>query len=268
MFEVISETECCLCGSPHNLTGEHKIKASALRRIFGKDAMVIGHFDGTSQPRLAQGPKSSALHFNARLCGDCNASDTQPADREFDRFHERVAARFASHPDADTERLFPVENYPDDAPETLNVFRYFAKLLSCQIANSGGPRLPTLAAFALGQIDFNPVKLKIRADPTYKIMTKFSDELSAFAAHGGLVVNHSRSTGELSGFHSTLTLGSIQYAYWIEFNGPVSWDLQVADPRFFAHTRDAFRKGIETPLSDWERDKLGFPPEEPLDGGT
>lgn len=261
MFEAISGAECCLCGSPENLTGEHKIKASALRRIFGKEAMVIGHFDGASAPRLAQGPKSNALHFDARLCGDCNAADTQPADREFDRFHEHVAARFAAaDSEADTEQLFPVEHYPEGSQEALNVFRYFAKLLSCQIANCGGPRLPTVAAFALGRIDFNPIKLLIKADSTYQDFTQVSEELSAFAGHGGLVMNHSRSSGELTGFHSTLTLGPIQYVYWVEFNGSVSADLEASDPQFFAFTREAFREGLETPLSDHQRRKLGFPP--------
>jgi hypothetical protein len=262
MFEAISDAECCLCGSPDNLSGEHKIKASILRNIFGKEAMVIGHFDGASEPRLAQGPKSRALHFNAPLCGDCNAANTQPADRAFARFHEHVAGKFAAAPEAeaDTERLFPVEQYPDGSPETLNVYRYFAKLLTCQIADCGGPRLPLLAAFALGRIDFNPIRLKIKADPTYQDFTQVSEELSAFAGHGGLVVDHSRSSGELSGFHSTLTLGPIQYVYWMEFNGPVTADLKAADPQFFALTREAFRKGLETPLSDHERRKLGFPP--------
>ena len=142
----------------------------------------------------------------------------------------------------------------------MNVYRYFAKLLTCQIADCGGPRLPLLAAFALGRIDLNPIKLMIKADPTYQDFTQVSEELSAFAGHGGLVVDHSRSTGELRGFHSTLTLGPIQYVYWIEFNGPVTTDLAAADPKFFAFTREAFHKGLETPLSDHERRKLGFPP--------
>lgn len=45
-FEPYQEGRCCLCGSDDSLTGEHKIKASALRKIFGKDSMVIGNFDG------------------------------------------------------------------------------------------------------------------------------------------------------------------------------------------------------------------------------
>jgi len=255
MFQAIPAEECCLCGSPEKLTGEHKIKASALRRIFGNEAMVIGHFDGTSEPRLAQGPKSRALHFDARLCGNCNSAETQPADREFDRFHEHVSERFERDPNA--ENFFPVSSYPDGSPETLNVFRYFAKLLTCQIAHGGGPRLPTVAAFALGMIDFNSIKLNVRADPTYCDYTRLSGDYLGFAGHGGLVVNHTRS-GELSGFHSTLTLGPIQYVYWVEFNCSVSADLEAADPKYFSRMQDIFRKAVENPMSDQDRRKLGF----------
>jgi hypothetical protein len=71
-FEPYQAEGCCLCGSRESLTGEHKIKASALRKIFGKNAMTIGHFDGHSIPRSAQGPKSSAFHFSSRMCSSCN----------------------------------------------------------------------------------------------------------------------------------------------------------------------------------------------------
>lgn len=255
MFEAITREECCLCGSTENLTGEHKIKASALREIFGRDAMVIGHFDGASAPRLAQGPKSSVLHFGVRLCGDCNSTRTQPADRAFDGFKQRAAEKLASDPGA--ESVFPEESYPEGASETLNVFRYFAKLLCCQIADSNGPRLPVVAAFALGLIDFNPIKLWVKADPTYHDYTGLTGDDSGFAGHGGLAVEHTRD-GQLTSLRSTLTLGPVQYVYWIEFNGTVQAELEQADPAFFAFTQQAFRDALESPMPDHERRKLGF----------
>lgn len=255
MFEAVTRAECCLCGSTENLTGEHKIKASALREIFGRDAMVIGHFDGTSEPRLAQGPKSSALHFAARMCGDCNAARTQRADRAFDRFKQQAAAKLVNAPEA--ESLFPTESFPDGTPETLNVFRYFAKLLCCQIADINGPRLPLVAAFALGETDFNPIKLWVRADPTYQDYTSLSGDFSGFAGHGGLTIEHDRA-GTLTSFRSTLTLGPVQYVYWVEFNGPVEAELEEADPAFFASTQNAFKMALETPMPEHQRRKLGF----------
>ncbi|HHT7520271.1 TPA: hypothetical protein ACT1UU_003971, partial [Klebsiella oxytoca] len=80
-FKSYQTEGCCLCGSSGSLTGEHKIKASALRKIFGSNAMVIGDFDDGGILRTAQGPKSKAFHFSARMCSLCNGSRTQPADQ-------------------------------------------------------------------------------------------------------------------------------------------------------------------------------------------
>src|SRR3546814_5346604 len=91
-FDPYQAEGCCVCGAGEALTGEHKIKASALREIFGRDAMTIGNFDDESIRRLAQGPKSRAFHFSARMCGACNGSRTQAADHEFDRFHALVSS--------------------------------------------------------------------------------------------------------------------------------------------------------------------------------
>lgn len=250
-FAAIDQAECCLCGSTEKLTGEHKIKASALRRIFGRNPMMIGHFDGDSEPKLAQGPKSSNLHFKARLCEKCNTARTKPADLEFDRFHELIVKRWDGTVQP-TERI-PADIYPEGSVQALNVFRYFAKLLSCQIAEIQGPRLIPLAAFAIGQSDHNLVRLAIKADSTYLDVTALSEDLSDFAGHGGLTVTHSKDE-ILEGFHSSLTLGPVQYVYRVEFGPIVADDLKRIDPRFAALCREA----LDHPLSAHERQQLGF----------
>jgi len=80
-----------LCGSIGELTGEHKVKASAIRSQFKTEKMVIGvSGDAERKFRPAQGPKSKEFHFESRICKQCNNRRTQPADREFDQFHSRV----------------------------------------------------------------------------------------------------------------------------------------------------------------------------------
>lgn len=255
MFKAVKADECCLCGSTENLTGEHKIKAAALRDIFGSEKMLIGHFDGTSEPKVAQGPKSKNLHFQSKLCSDCNSTTTQPADRAFDRLHKSVSTRFAI--DQNPYTLFPDDELPVGSPDYLNVFRYFAKLLVCQMVDAGGPSLPYVAAFATGLHDRNIIKLKIQADLTYQDINTASPDFGAFAGHGGLVVDHSKS-GELKGFHSTLTLGPIQYVYFIEFNGSVLDQFKEEAPEFYTFTRRAFEDALINPMSDHQRRKLGL----------
>lgn len=48
-FESIVPLTCCLCGANGQLTGEHKLKAAALREEFGDMPPVIGPYDGTAK---------------------------------------------------------------------------------------------------------------------------------------------------------------------------------------------------------------------------
>jgi hypothetical protein len=90
-FAPHGPNSCCLCGSTENLTGEHKVKRTALSQEFGSATMAIGVAgDEKSKLRYAQSPKSKAFHFEAKLCARCNGTRTQPADREFDRVHMRA----------------------------------------------------------------------------------------------------------------------------------------------------------------------------------
>jgi hypothetical protein len=68
-FAPHGPNSCCLCGSTENLTGEHKVKRTALSQEFGSATMAIGVAgDEKSKLRYAQSPKSKAFHFEAKLC--------------------------------------------------------------------------------------------------------------------------------------------------------------------------------------------------------
>ncbi|MGN9403807.1 hypothetical protein [Pseudomonas syringae] len=200
-FERYQKESCCLCGEGGLLTGEHKIKASALRKIFGNDAMFIGHFDGESTPLSAQGPKSRAFHFSARMCSLCNGARTQGADREFDRFHA-LAVSFLKG-GQDPSSAFSLPRYAVGTEAYLNVFRYFSKLLCCHIAESCGPRPLEACEFAIGNKGRNIISLQIDADPTYEALRKKFGQ-HRFAGHGGLLVPFDSETGNPSGFRETL----------------------------------------------------------------
>ena len=213
-FEPYNADCCCMCGSSASLTGEHKIKASALRTIFGRDAMVIGSFDGKSTLRPAQGPKSRAFHFSARLCASCNSTRTQAPDREFDEFHALVSASLSEG--QDPLSVFCLPQYAIGSGEYLDVFRYFAKLLCCHVAESCGPRPLALSEFAVGNVHRNPVFLHIDADPTYATFRETFGE-HRYAAHGGLVVPVDANTQLPTSFRSSMTLGAVRYIFWVNF---------------------------------------------------
>jgi hypothetical protein len=254
-FEPFSAERCCLCGSTESLTGEHKIKASALRAIFRDEPMMIGHFDGESEPRHAQGPRSRAFHFSARLCGVCNSELTQAADKEFDRFHGEALNRLKAGDDP--ARALSLERYSVGSESYLNLFRYFAKLMMCQIGESEGPRALQIGSFAIGKSAFNPIKLYIDADPKYIQFSSLIEELK-YAAHGGLVVKFSKDTELPTGFHSSLTLGPLRYVYFVEFGPLIGLALKMFHQDFFAKCDAAFRIALANPIPDSQLKELGL----------
>lgn len=254
-FEPYQTDRCCLCGSPESLTGEHKVKASALRKIFGRESMVIGSFDGTSIPRSAQGPKSQAFHFSARICASCNSSSTQAPDHEFDRFHALVSDLVSQG--KPPESVFNLPQYDLSSTQYLNVFRYFAKLLCCHVAESSGPRALAVSEFALGRACRNTVCLYIDADPTYEVFHERFGE-HKFAAHGGLIVPVDSKTQLPTSFRSSLTLGAVRYIFWVRFGALAGLALQLFHRPFFEKCDAAYREALRNPLSDDERRRLGI----------
>jgi hypothetical protein len=254
-FEPFSADLCCLCGALSPQSGEHKIKAAALRRIFGSDSMVIGTLESEKPLRLAQGPKSREFHFSAPLCGRCNNATTQPADKAFDRFSEAVARALAAGDDPAS--VFDLKRYAVGSLEYLNVFRYFAKLLSCHLAESGGPRSLQVTQFAIGQNDDNKVRLHIDPDPTY---SDFAGEFGVhqYAAHGGLVVTTNPATGLINSFRTSLTLGPVRYLFWVEFGATVALALRLFHKPFSDKCVAAYCAALQDPMNAHLRRKPGI----------
>lgn len=159
-FRVLNKAQCFLCDARGELTGEHKIKASAIRSEFGFEKMVIGHFgEPNGKIRHVQGPKSKNLHFDAKVCRTCNSARTQAADREFDNFH-RIAREILDTGGKPSD-MFCDDRYKVGSQPYLNTFRYFAKLLCCHIAEVNGPVPLHIARFAIGQANQNCVWLAV-----------------------------------------------------------------------------------------------------------
>lgn len=254
-FEPYQAESCCLCGAGELLTGEHKIKASALRKIFGKDAMVIGNFDGESILRPAQGPKSRAFHFSSRMCSLCNGSRTQAADHEFDRFHTLVSTFLSEG--RESSLVFSLPQYASGSEAYLTVFRYFSKLLCCHVAESCGPRPLEACTFAIGRAKRNIVFLHIDEDPNYQANRNTLGE-HQFAAHGGLIVPCDSKTQNPTGFRSSISLGAVRYIFWVRFGPMLGIALRVFHYEFWRKCEAAYQYALKNPLSDEQRHRLGI----------
>lgn len=203
---------------------------------------MIGRFDKASLPKRAQGPKSRALHFAARLCADCNGARTQQPDREFDRFKALVSVAMAQG--RSPESIFHSPKYEIGSDAYLNIFRYFAKLLCCQVAESGGPRPLPLSEFAVGNEDRNPVFLHIDQDPMYGAYRELSGD-DRFAGHGGLLVPMDAESMLPTGFQSTLSLGSIRYSFSVRYERAVGLELLTFHHEFWCKCRQAYLEALK-----------------------
>ncbi|MDP1631478.1 MAG: hypothetical protein Q8L66_08675 [Caulobacter sp.] len=254
-FAPYDPSVCCLCGSSEGLTGEHKVKASALRSEFGNESMVIGRVGESEVLRAAQGPKSKSFHFSTRVCGACNNRNTQKADLEFDRFNTSARALWASGKRPRVALDEP--RYAIGSAPYLNLFRYFAKLLCCHLAEVGAPRSLILGRFAVGRSSRNCVWLAVDEDWTFK---QASAEIGPhqYAAHGGLVVYGHVRTGEPRAFHSTLTIGAVRYVFYWQLNWLNRLEIKMAHPDFYHWCRGKVEEAKLMPLSETEKLVLGL----------
>jgi hypothetical protein len=206
--------------------------------------MVIGRFDDEGEkPRSVQGPKSKELHFESRVCRNCNSKKTQKADREFDCFHQKCREYFEAG--RDLKEVFELPEYAKDSAGYLNIFRYFAKILCCHIAEAQGPRPVHLSQFAISDFEFNFVWLNIGPDPTY---AAFSKELGVhqYAAHGGLAILGDRKSSRATGFQSTLTIGPIMYTFSTRLIWPQEIELMIFHRAFYSMLREKIRETAES----------------------
>jgi hypothetical protein len=252
-------SQCCLCGSSEALSGEHKIKASALRTEFGKQGMVIGR---PGEPyRHAQSPKSKAFHFAARVCEDCNNARTQQADIAFDEFHSQASLLLKCGLDP-AGVIHDPRFSPSGGHLHLNVFRYFAKLMCCHLAEMSAPFYGAIADFAIGISDANFVLLRIDADVAYRRIQEGLSSTS-YAAHGGLIITGDELSHAPTSFYSTLTIGPVRYCYQIRFNELGQLLLSIEHPSFYDWCKRKVRDAIENPISDEDREILGLSPKTP-----
>lgn len=251
-----SPNHCCLCGgSGAKLTGEHKIKASALKKQFGKADLLVGVSGSSEKMKAAQSTNSKHLKFRASLCEDCNSSRTQEPDREFDRFHELALSKLSSNEDPASTFLLP--QYDEDSDAYLNVFRYFAKLLCCHVAAVDGPTPVAIAKFAIGESAPNRIRLELKRDPLYNELIQHIGE-NGYAAHGGLVVYADKETHTPNAFHSTLTIGALQYVFHTRLSDLEKSELLAGHSRFCDWCRVEVGNAIDSPIPEGTCERLGL----------
>lgn len=225
-FQHYQSPLCCLCGNAQTPTGEHKIKASALKQEFGQDQLVLIRNEKLRQrTKPVQSVKSKHLKFKTRICERCNSATTQAADEEFEQFHQLASQKLKEGEELET--IFEQPEYKRGSQKYLNIFRYFSKLLCCQMAESKSPIPKRLAKFVTGESDFNSLWLDLQSDDFYQDANSQLG-IDKYAAHGGLMTYGNEQSYAPLFYYSSLSFNSIQYSFFIQVH-----PIERSEIRFF-----------------------------------
>lgn len=255
-FRSSSDNRCCLCGNVYSsLTREHKLKASEIKHEFSQLPVYIGHFDyEVVSSREVRGPKAKALTYDAGICSDCNSARTQPADVAFTELNVLLKEGLAKG-----ATISDVLNNSPSAQgneKIRRVHQYFAKLLCCHLAEMRAPIPKRLSRFALDEERRYCLTMNIQ--PDWQFAQLSSDGPSEYAAHGGLVIYCKRNSHAVTGIHSTLTFGAVQYVYWMRFNVLERIELNLFHPDFYLLCQATGKATAANPIPKETLLKLGL----------
>lgn len=131
--------KCWICNADAN-SGEHIVKASDLRSVFGLVNQQKPLYFHTEERRntLVKGVKTNILKSGAKICTQCNTSRTQPYDRAWEKFSKYLRSR--PMPVRAGQRIRLQKVLPGAVKRSmLAVHLYFVKALGCQIAKHDVP---------------------------------------------------------------------------------------------------------------------------------
>lgn len=211
---TIEDGKCWWCGTPAD-SREHRLKASDLRREYGKppytDLRTLTRFSGDDRHDF-RGPNSPLVKFNATLCARCNNTRSQPFDNAWDVFVAHLADHEAEI--VATQQIDWVEVFGAGwKARGADVERYVSKHAICRLVDqapdagpltiageyidflNGGPRPSGLEidlAIDLGVVEMLRVT---RAAPPPE-QPEAAD--AGFLGTTALSVQQSRSTGQWS----------------------------------------------------------------------
>lgn len=129
---------CWICGKDAQ-TGEHLIKASDMRAIFGHITQSAPVYINSASRRNVplKGVNANILKSEAPICAHCNNQRTQPYDRAWEILskHMRSKKKVDGGERIDLGKIFPGSVHRS----MLNVHLFFVKLFGCLIFGNAIP---------------------------------------------------------------------------------------------------------------------------------
>lgn len=134
MVGVERISTCWWCGQAAD-SREHRVKASQLKRMFRTSEFLVLDDTVGGRPTRQNGLKSKPILFDKVLCAQCNNSRSQPFDRAYDTFVDKVW----DDPDYFRGRasLDMRDSFSSDEEGSRILARYYMKNIGCRIAEIG-----------------------------------------------------------------------------------------------------------------------------------
>jgi len=236
---------CWICLKQTTLTGEHKFKASDLRSEFGREKMSkLVRGTGVENLEEIQGVKSKKAKFKNSICVNCNGSLTQGADNAYLTFVDML-------PDSpkDTEDLYAVfktkEFLNGTSDMSIDLYRYFGKLLGCHIVENHLLVPESLRSFVACENDNVCIYLQLKFDEfsqDVKRLLAEKGDVSGYVGHGGLTVPCDKNTHAPLCFLSSYTKGIIKFEFWHDLKEEYLKENYCSDSVLFNLTQNALNR--------------------------
>jgi hypothetical protein len=239
--------QCWIFGSMQNPTREHKLKSSALKEMSGgKFPLYISHDAAGGKYKIAQGPKSNNLKFDATICEGCNSSTTQESDHAFEEL--RIKLSKLGQNNDDLQRIWDDPVFRLGGKNCNPVFRYFAKLLGCHLAEIRAPIPRNLSRFVGKKSERNCIWLEVTPET----------EADGIAAHGGLVIVTKRPNFKLVRIHSSVTYGGIKFCFFYNWTWPERIEMLLRNRDFVLDCGQESRAAVSNPMTAKELRSVGL----------
>ena len=222
--------KCWICGNQAD-SREHKIKKSAIVKTYSKffENSKILHLRNGKFSEL-QGPNSKKIKYDKTICSYCNNTKSQVFDKAHDAFFDYVqneSSQFLGKRLIDFKEVFG----SDFEQQQLNLFKYFVKLLGCDL-RSVNHQVPKDLSGLLDKNHFRTA-LKISFAVNEKKLWHEDPNIFGMGIDPLLVKQISETDTRPLGYRWSIFFSFIQIFFWYNFtpDGPYGapW---IADNRY------------------------------------
>lgn len=145
--------KCWICNINDANSGEHKIKASEIRKLMRSNKFDGFYKSGDNEPVTINTSKHKTLKFPKIICDDCNNYKTAQADNSYNDFVSYIGDNYESL--VSTRKIDFKEIYGNNwRKRKIDLYRYLAKHAGCKTFSGQGDKnidLSELSSFIQGK---------------------------------------------------------------------------------------------------------------------